>query len=154
MRIKPILTMALLALFVTGNASAADMEHKGHGMMKHGKSTEDTRISLNLPPMMKQHQLANMRNHLDAVSRIVAAIGEDDFDGASKIASGELGMTEKMKKMCNRFDNEAFKTMGLAFHASGDELAKTLKTGDVKASLSALNKTMNYCVSCHATFRQ
>lgn len=151
MRIKTVLTVTLLAFFSVSNASAENMRHE---MMKHGKSVEDNRISLNLPPMMKQHQLKNMRNHLDALKRIVAAIGEDDFNGASKIASGELGMTEKMTKMCTMIDNKAFKEMGLAFHESGDELAKTLKTGDIKASLRALNKTMSYCVSCHATFRQ
>jgi hypothetical protein len=42
----------------------------------------------------------------------------------------------------------------MAFHKSGDELGDVLKTKDVNASLRALNKTMSYCVQCHATYRQ
>ncbi|PCH83955.1 MAG: cytochrome C [Piscirickettsiaceae bacterium] len=129
------------------------MDHK----MMH--STEmanfsDTRISLNLPPMMKQHQLSNMRGHLDAIRNIIGSLSEEDFAAASNIASQQLGSTKKMMAMCNSFDNEEFKTMGLAFHKSADRLAETLKEGNIKTSLRALKTTMNSCVSCHATFRQ
>jgi cytochrome c556 len=154
MMIKQTLFVAAFLALVSGSISAEGMKHSGMGHGMKGGSSADGRISLNLPPMMKKHQLANMRAHLDAVRKIVSAIGEDDFEGASKIAGQQLGSNEKMMKMCNSFENEAFKGMGLAFHKSGDELAKTLKTGDLKESLRALNNTMNYCVSCHATFRQ
>jgi len=52
--------------------------------------------------------------------------------------------------MCNMFDNDEFKRLGLEFHESGDVLQErnTIK------SLQALQNTMNYCVQCHATFRQ
>lgn len=154
-QIIQIFTVLLLAMTAGAASAEGMMKQSGmrHGMMGGG-SSEDSRISLNLPPMMKQHQLANMRAHLDAVRKIVSAIAEDDFEGASTIASEQLGSNERMMKMCNRINNEAFKGMGLAFHQSGDELAKTLKTGNLKESLRALNSTMNYCVSCHATFRQ
>jgi cytochrome c556 len=52
------------------------------------------------------------------------------------------------------FDNEKFKTLGLAFHKSGDDLGEALKTKDVNTSLRALNTTMQYCVECHSTYRQ
>ncbi len=157
--VKQTLFVAAFLALVSGAISAEGMKHSGmdHSGMGHsmkGGSSDDERISLNLPPMMKKHQLANMRAHLDAVRKIVSAIGEDDFEAASEIAGQQLGSNEKMMKMCNSFENEAFKGMGLAFHKSGDELAKTLKTADLKESLRALNNTMNYCVSCHATFRQ
>lgn len=140
----------IFLLFLIGGATVAAMDHE----MKHNNPITDERISLNLSPMVKQHQLANMRNHVDAVRRIIAAISKDDFDGASKIASQELGLTEEMEQMCNRFENQDFREMGLAFHESGDQLAKMLKTGNVQESLQALNVTMGHCVSCHATFRQ
>ncbi|MFQ5443362.1 MAG: hypothetical protein ACE5EK_01975 [Nitrospinales bacterium] len=59
-----------------------------------------------------------------------------------------------MKKMCNSFENEEFKNLGLAFHKSGDELGEALKTKDITKSLRALHTTMGYCVQCHTTFRQ
>ncbi|RLA18294.1 MAG: cytochrome C [Gammaproteobacteria bacterium] len=152
---KSIFAACFLTLTVGTVSAEGMMKHSGmdHGM-KGGGSSTDERISLNLPPMMKQHQLANMRAHLDAVRKIVSAIAEDDFEGASTIAGEQLGSNERMMKMCNSFENEAFKGMGLAFHKSGDDLAETLKKGNLKESLRALNSTMNYCVSCHATFRQ
>ncbi|MBL4608316.1 MAG: cytochrome c [Pseudomonadales bacterium] len=134
-------------------AEKVDLAKSSHHQ-HHGMPTEDKRISLNLPPAMKQHQLANMRNHLDAVRRIIEAISTEQFDQASQIASQDLGLTKKMEAMCKRFDNQSFTDMGLAFHKSGDELATVLKGGDMQKSLQALNSTMTYCVSCHATYRQ
>jgi len=114
----------------------------------------DDRISLNLPAGMKQHQLANMRSHLEAVQSIVGLLAEGGYDKASDIAHNKLGLTPEMKKMCNMFANADFRTMGLAFHQSADELGNVLKKGNMKRSLNALHRTMTYCVSCHATFRQ
>jgi hypothetical protein len=127
----------------------------GEGKHHHqGMPTVDKRISLNLGPAMKQHQLANMRNHLDAVRRIIEAISIDQFEAASQIASEGLGLTTRMEGMCNSFENESFRELALTFHKSGDELATVLKSGNAQKSLQALNETMTFCVNCHATYRQ
>lgn len=134
-------------------ASAADekMQHQTH---HHDMSMTDTRISLGLSPEMKQHQLSNMREHLEAVNSVISLMSENKFEDASKIAHSKLGSTPEMLKMCRMMGNENFTTLGLAFHKSGDDLGNVLKTKDVNASLRALNKTMQYCVECHATYRQ
>ena len=123
-----------------------------HHNMKHPMN--DSRISLNLTPEMKQHQLSNMRSHLEAVQEIIGLIPEEEFEKASQIAHSKLGLTEEMKKMCNMFDNSDFRVLGLAFHDSGDALGDALKTRDTKNSLRALQATVGYCVQCHTTFRQ
>lgn len=156
---KQTILVAALFMLISGSALSQEMKHEGmdHKMMhnmKGGGASLDSRISLNLPPMMKQHQLANMRAHLNAVRQIILSIADDDFDAASDIAAKQLGSSKAMMKMCNNFENETFKSMGMAFHKSGDELAKTLKKGELQASLRALNTTMTSCVACHATFRQ
>jgi len=122
--------------------------------MHHGDATGDKRISLALSPEMKQHQLSNMRSHVEAVRSIVGLIAGSDFGKASEIAHSKLGLTEEMKQMCDMFDNEKFKALGMAFHKSGDELGDVLLKKDITQSLEALSKTMGYCVECHATFRQ
>ena len=114
----------------------------------------DERISLGLAPEQKQQQLANMRSHLKAVQDIVGMISENRFNEASEIAHDKLGLTPEMQKMCNMFNNAGFRDMGLAFHRSADELGETLKRGNVTESLHALHGTMNYCVQCHASYRQ
>jgi len=132
--------------------------HSGMGSahMLHQSSVgaSDKRISLGLGPQQKQHQLANMRSHLEAVQSIVGMIAENRFEEASSIAHAKLGLTPEMKTMCNMFENKDFKDMGLAFHQSGDALGDTLKTKNLKQSLQALHTTMNYCIQCHTTYRQ
>jgi hypothetical protein len=122
--------------------------------MYHSEAMDDKRTSLNLSTMMKQHQLANMRSHVEAIQSILGLITEGDFDNASKIAHTKLGLTEEMKKICNMFGDEDFAKVGMEFHTSGDELGEVLQKRDVNLSLKAANKTMGYCVQCHAAFRQ
>ena len=153
-------TVSLLVGFALLGATALNsfaddndsMMHRNHHAMH--ESIIDTRISLNLSPEMKQHQLSIMRSHVESVQSIVGLISIGDFDQASKVAHAKLGLTHEMKQMCGMFGNEQFEKLGLAFHKSGDELGNALQTKDVSKSLQALHDTMGYCVQCHATFRQ
>jgi hypothetical protein len=149
-----LLGVALMNSAVT-NALAAEEHGNMQHMMHHNmQDAVDTRTPLNLSPEMKQHQLSNMRSHVEAVQSIVGLVANGDFDQASQIAHAKLGLTDEMKKMCGSFGNEDFNKLGLAFHKSGDELGEVLKTKYTKKSLQALNHTMGYCVQCHATYRQ
>jgi len=128
------------------------MSHNEKPMMMH--SNGDSRISLGLSGRMKVHQLQNMRSHVEAVQMIVGLLAKGNFDKASEISHTKLGLTEDMRKMCNMFKNKNFRSLGLAFHRSADNLAKVIKTRDLSKSLDALHKTTSYCVQCHATYRQ
>ena len=123
-------------------------------MERHDMNVTDARISLHLSERMKQHQMADMRAHLAAINDIVGLMTENKFAEASKLAHEKLGLTPEMQRMCNMLGNEKATAMGLAFHRSGDELGDALASGDASRSLSALHTTMQYCVECHATFRQ
>jgi hypothetical protein len=144
-----ILCAATLNCFADANDT---MMHMNHHAMQEGMN--DSRISLNLSPEIKQHQLANMRSHVEAVQSIVGFISIGDFEQAARVAHLKLGLTDEMKKMCGMFGNDKFEKLGLAFHKSGDELGNALQTKDVSKSLQALHETIGYCVECHATFRQ
>jgi len=134
---------------------AADRHEMTHDKIQQKQSGDsDKRVSLNLPPMMKEHQLQNMRNHLQAVQEIVNYLSAGNFDAASRTAREKLGLTEDMKKMCNMFENEGFRKMGFAFHESGDRLGDVLKEKDLKKSLSSLSSMLQKCVACHATYKQ
>ena len=124
-----------------------------HPMMMNHKAT-DKRISLNLSPNMKVHQLENMRSHVEVIQAIIGLIAEKNFTKAAELSHVKLGLTEEMKKMCSMFQNEKFRTLGFQFHKSADKLAEVLTTKDTEKSLHALHNTMGYCVQCHATFRQ
>jgi hypothetical protein len=152
----PLLAVILFSVGVARISSADDETASRGGMMHHDlkHSMNDGRISLGLPPEMRQRQLKNMRAHLVAVQAIVGLIGEEKFEDASEIARSKLGLTEEMQKMCNMFPNNDFRELGLAFHKSGDDLANVLKTKNTKESLSALHNTLGYCTRCHAAFQQ
>ncbi|MFZ3018756.1 MAG: cytochrome C [Gallionella sp.] len=145
------LFLSVLLLGVSTNGFSAEGDSMQH-MHHHGMM--DNRISLDLSPEMKQHQLSNMRSHVQAVQSIVGLLSAGDFDKASQVAHTQLGLTDEMRKMCSSFKNEKFNQLGLAFHQSGDELGNVLQSKDMKKSLQALHDTMTYCVECHATFRQ
>jgi hypothetical protein len=151
---KNLIAVSAFIGIVGLNAAFAATEQMQHQSHHHDMSMMDMRTSLGLSAEMKQHQLSNMREHVEAVQSIIGLMSENKFEDASKIAHGKLGLTPEMQKMCSMFNNEKFMTLGLAFHKSGDDLGNALQTKDVAASLRALNKTMQYCVECHATFRQ
>ena len=132
-------------------AAGEQMQHHDH---HHGTSMMDTRTPLGLSAEMKQHQLSNMREHTEAIQSIIGLMSENNLQEAAKIAHSKLGLTPEMQKMCSMMGGEKFMTLGMAFHKSGDDLGDALQTGDVNKSLRALNKTMQYCVECHATYRQ
>ena len=147
-----IAVSAFIGIAGLNMAFAAD--EKMHQNHQHDMSMMDTRISLELSPEMKQHQLSNMREHVAAIKSIIGLMSENKFEDASKIAHGKLGLAPEMQQMCSMFGDEKFMKLGFAFHKSCDDLGDALKTRDVNVSLRALNKTMQYCVECHATYRQ
>jgi len=149
-----LITISVFIGIVGLNVTFAADEKMRHENHRHDMNMMDTRTSLELSPEMKQHQLSNMREHVEAIKSIIGLMSENKFADASKIAHAKLGLTPEMQKMCSMFDNEKFMTLGLAFHKSDDDLGDALQTKDVNTSLRALNKTMEYCVSCHATYRQ
>ena len=152
---KRFLLAASICIGLLGvNSVFAEEEKMNMGSHHHDMSMMDMRTPLGVTGAMKQHQLSNMRGHVDAVKTIVGLMAESKFDEASNVAHTQLGLTPDMQAMCGMFNNRDFEKLGLAFHKSGDELGDTLKTKDVNASLRALNKTMQYCVECHATYRQ
>ena len=119
------------------------------------QSVGDTRQPLPLPAMMADHQKQNMREHLAAVQAIIAAIGRDDMDAASKAAS-RLGYSEAMGQMCEHMGAAApgFTPMALTFHHTADTIGDAARRGDRAGVLSALDRTLQTCVGCHATYRQ
>lgn len=149
-----LFAVAALIGTVGANVALADEAMMPMGNHHHEMNMLDTRTSLGVTGPMKQHQLSNMRSHVEAIKSIVGLMAEQKFDEASQIAHAKLGLTPEMQAMCGMFGNDEFAKLGFAFHKSGDDLGDALKTKDVNASLRALNKTMQYCVECHATYRQ
>jgi len=154
-------SILLLLLIVAGILTSCNEKPKETQPEKVEVVTEkptiksnDDRFSLELNAMQKEHQLVNMRDHLEAVQAIIALLAEDKYDIASKVAYKKLGSTTEMQLMCASFGNKQFETLGLEFHKSADKMSEVFKQKNKNASLQALSNTMNYCKQCHKTFKQ
>jgi len=150
---------------VAADAPAAPGMGMGKMMMGGGmQPVAEARESAGIPEQMKPQHLARMRSHLEAVHDIIDAMARGEFDKASETARTGLAMSgmgggQGMGQgggmgMCKGMSNEEFKSLGMAFHESAGKLADVLKTGDEKKSLQALSNTTNYCIQCHAAYRQ
>jgi len=105
--------------------------------------------------MMAAHQKENMREHLQAVQEVIAAVAVGDFDKTAAAAK-RMGFSETMGQMCAHMGVGApgFTEQALAFHHTADDVATAAGTRDSAATLSALAKTLHACTNCHATFKQ
>lgn len=123
--------------------------------MAASSAAGDTRRPLPLTAMMADHQKANMRQHLEAIQHIVAALARDDMAGVEK-ATTAIGLSESMGQMCEHMGAAApgFTSMALHFHRTADGIATAARTGDRKAVLGALDATLQTCTGCHAAWRQ
>lgn len=150
-----ILTSVVMLTSCNENKTKEKVEKNVAITMKENSKMElDKRMSLNLNPMQKNHQLMNMRSHLEAVQTIVTLLASEKYEEASKVAYKKLGSTTEMKLMCASFGDKDFENLGLEFHKSADKMSEIFKSRDKNKSLEALSNTMNYCVQCHSTFRQ
>jgi len=145
---KIFVMLAFLLIPVAGMAEEQGIT----GLTAH--DIVDNRATLDLSPRMKHRLLSNMRAQLLATRTIIGLLAQEKFERASTTARTKLGMTEDLKQIYDTSKNEDFKKLGLAANTSAGELAKTLQTKDLKKSLLALRKTMDYCVQCHNKFRQ
>lgn len=157
-KIETAIVVVFMGIFLGSCTKTKDQEKNNEKRTTENEKmtmpVADNRISLKLKPMQKQHQLKNMRSHLEAIQKITGLLANENYEEASVVAYQKLGSTTEMKMMCSSFGNKTFENLGLDFHKSADTLSEVLKTKDSKASLEALSTTINYCVQCHATYRQ
>lgn len=147
---RPLLFIAALVMLPVASGPARAEEQS-----TMSQSAGDTRQPLPLPAMMAEHQKQNMREHLAAVQAIVAAIGVGDMDAVAK-AAARIGYSPSMAQMCEHMGAAApgFTVMALDFHRTADTIGDAARRGDRAGVLSALDRTLQTCVSCHAAYRQ
>ena len=115
----------------------------------------DKRKPVIMTKKMAQHQLKNMREHLEALTEIVEAMGQKNFK-EMQYAALKLASTPQMNRMCNNMGKATpgFTEMGLALHQSADKLVHYAKQRKYDEFVKGLGATMRTCTSCHASFKQ
>jgi len=115
----------------------------------------ETRQPLYLTPMMATHQKENMRAHLVAVQRIIAALQDQNYVAVNDSAK-EMGFSAQTEKMCTMMGaaTPGFSNLAIKFHHTADEIGMAARRHDEQAILTALGKTLVICTTCHSTYTQ
>ncbi len=138
MKIAKIMVSALIALTVVGSVEA------------------DNREMVQMPEMMQEHMLGNMRDHVLAIHEILAALSGDEMDEASAIAEERLGMSSMRLHGAGhmaKFMPKQMGAIGTSMHRAASWFARTAEEGDRLAAYDSLNQITAACVACHAGYR-
>ncbi|MEW6331108.1 MAG: hypothetical protein AB1560_06595 [Pseudomonadota bacterium] len=120
----------------------------------------DARVAIELPPMMRAHMLANMRDHLAALHEIQAALARDENRRAAGIAEQRLGMSSLDAHGAGHMAPhmpQPMQDIGTAMHRAASRFARTAEEADVRRDLRpallALSEVTQQCTACHAGYR-
>jgi hypothetical protein len=161
---------ATLAVLIAASAFAQHdpSMHQHDGMMKPEANEQphqtmlstDGRVIVHFPQELRDHTLANMRDHLLALQQIQEALAVQDFDNAGEIAERRLGMSAMGLHGAHEvapYMPQGMREVGSAMHRSASQFAHAAEeasaTGDMKPVNAALSKVMANCVACHAGYR-
>jgi len=126
------------------------------GNLRLAGAAEDQRQLVQLPPMMQQHMLSNMRDHLQAIDEILIAMAKDELDLAAEIAEQRLGMSSLQSHGAAhmaQFMPEAMRLSGTSMHKAASRFALKAQEGEALAAYRSLSEITSSCVGCHAAYR-
>lgn len=144
-------------LFVAGCA-VPESDHRHQMNMAAGSSgaAMDVRQALNLPPAAQEGLKLTMREHLEALQAIVAALAREDYEKAAAVAHEDLGFPKHHQAM-QREQGAPFppryQELAMAHHQVAEDLAQAIPSRDMKKILPHLDRTMKACVACHQAFK-
>lgn len=126
----------------------------------HNTMAEDIRIKVELPEPMREHMLANMRDHLMALESITSKLARQQYDEAAEVAENRLGMSSLNSHGAShmaKFLPQQMAAIGTRMHKAASRFAEAAKDAEVEGGLSkafsSLSEVMQQCVSCHSGFR-
>lgn len=112
------------------------------------------------PDQLRDHTLANMRDHLRALSEIQEQIAKQNYNGAAEIAEERLGMTSLKRHGAHevaKYMPKGMQVAGSAMHHAASKFALTAQESavdrDMGKSVAALATLTQACVNCHASYR-
>ena len=119
-------------------------------------ASNDTRTLVELPQMMQQHMLSNMRDHLAAINDILLYLGNGELDKAADTAESRLGMSSLESHGAGHmagFMPEGMRQIGTSMHRAASRFALQAQEGDVLSAYRAVTEITSACVTCHSGYR-
>ena len=126
-------------------------------------AAEDEREFVDLPPMMQEHMLGNMRDHLAALNEMLAALAEGDVNQAVDISEKRLGMSALSlhgAAHMGKFMPKAMGEIGTKMHHAASRFVIVAQNAELNPGISAqhkiykaLQEITDSCVACHQAYR-
>ena len=94
----------------------------------------EARQLVELPEMMQQHMMSNMRDHLQTINQILIYPGNDEMDMAADLAEQNLGMSSLDLHGAShlaKFMPEGMREAGTNMHKTASRFALTAQEGDL-----------------------
>jgi len=124
---------------------------------------EDSRELVEMPAMMQEHILANMRDHLGALDEILGYLAQGDVDEAGKVAESRLGMSSLELHGAShiaKFMPDAMAAAGTEMHRAASRFVIAAQDAEFApgkeaqhAVYGALQAVTSACNACHQSYR-
>ena len=117
---------------------------------------EDNRELVELPTMMQEHMLSNMREHLVALNEILVKLAAGELEAAADIAEFRLGMSSLESHGAShmaKFMPEGMRSAGTSMHRAASRFAVKAQEGEVLPAYKVLSDVTAACVACHSAYR-
>ena len=129
-------------------------------LLSQSVMAEDNRQLVEMPPPMKNHMLANMRDHLLALEQITRYLANQQYDEAAEVAETRLGMSSLESHGAShmaRVMPQQMAQTGTEMHRAASRFALAARDAELEGGLNkafaALSDVMTQCVACHAGYR-
>jgi len=119
-------------------------------------AADDTRQLVQLPEMMQQHMLSNMRDHMSALNDILVSMSNDDLDAAAETAEQRLGMSSLESHGAAHMAEympEGMRRAGTNMHRAASRFALAAQAGEPLPAYRMLSQISAACVACHTAYR-
>ena len=117
---------------------------------------EDRRELVQLPEMMQQHMMANMRDHLVVINEILISMKNGELEKAAEVAESRLGMSSLELHGAShmaKFMPEGMRQAGTSMHRAASRFSLKAQEGEPLAAYKALAEVTSACVACHSAYR-
>ncbi len=119
-------------------------------------AAEDARQKVELPEMMQEHMLTNMRDHLVTINKLLILTSKGELEQAAELAESRLGMSSLGSHGAShmaKFMPKGMQQTGTSMHKAASRFARTAQEGDVLESYKAIAEITSACVACHSAYR-
>ena len=116
----------------------------------------DSRQMVELPEMMQQHMMSNMRDHLAAINEILLHMSSGELDQAAEIAEQRLGMSSLGSHGANhmaKYMPQGMRNAGTSMHKAASRFSVIAGEGELLPAYKVLSEVTSACVACHSGYR-